>query len=175
MTLEVKIRDCEKGDETFLMRWIQHPSCRDFYISNNPLEALNEVAHWICTASYKGCLVATIQIENVVTPVGMVVLNVIPFQKVKHHGEVSIIVDPEFHRQGIGSVMMNELFKMAKKRFGLEFLYLRIYGNSMDFLYSSVINFYKKFGFKKYATQKNCIKNPETGKYSDCIFLEKYL
>lgn len=169
MQIEVKVRDCQKGDEEFLMKWIQHPDCRDFYLASNPLEVLNEVSHWIATASFKGCLVASILVENIATPVGMIVLNIVPFQKVKHHGEISMIVDPEYQRKGIGTVLMNELFKMSKKRFGLEFLYLRIFGEN------SPINFYKKLGFKQYAIQKNCIKNPETGKYSDCRFLEKYL
>ena len=169
MTIQIKVRDTESGDILFLEKWLNHESSRKSYLPENAEEAKVSASMWmsVCllNCSYNSSLTATVDGE----PVGIVTLQLIPFKKIKHTAEFSIIVSPEYQRNGVGSNLMNEFFKMCKERFGLELIYLHIYQGSDS------IKFYKKLGFIKFATQEKWLKDPSTGHYRSRIFLQKNL
>jgi RimJ/RimL family protein N-acetyltransferase len=76
-----------------------------------------------------------------------------------HRAEIGIALLKEFRGKGIGTIMLKELFKLAKERMkGLEIIELRVAS------YNRVAKrLYKKFGFKKVAAIPKAIK--EEGKY----------
>lgn len=165
MGIDVKVRDTEKEDISFLYQWLSHTSSQKAYLPETQKECEVNAAMWMYYAPLKSCLTATVDGE----PVGLALLQIQPFLKIKHNAEISIIVSPEYQKGGVGTFLMNELFKIAKERFKMEFVYLHVYEGSAS------IKFYKKLGFEKTGEQKKWIKEPESNTYKSRIWMQRDL
>lgn len=163
--MEIKVRDSEKNDVKFLKKWLKDPQSQKQYVCENEREANIAANMWASFFEFRASLTAMNQGE----PIGIATLQLIPFAKTRHHSEVSIIVSPEYQRSGVGTLLIQELSKMAKSRFKMEYIYLHVYQGADS------INFYKKMGFKKFGSQKHWVKDSETGTYRDRIWMEKEL
>jgi len=71
----------------------------------------------------------------------------------KHLGTIRIVVDPEFHEKGLGTLMINELVDLAHE-FGLEKLMVEF-----PLKAQSALAMFKKVGFSPRAVIEGLMKN----------------
>lgn len=98
---------------------------------------------------------------------GIAFLNLQVYKKFAHQCLITIIVDEGYRNQGVGTALLQELFKLAKEAFHLEMLHLEVYATN------PAINLYKRMGFKEFGIQEKFIK--EKGKYIGKTLMERYL
>ncbi len=98
---------------------------------------------------------------------GIAFLNLQVYKKFTHQCLITIIVDEGYRNQGVGTALLQELFKLAKETFHLEMLHLEVYATN------PAINLYKRMGFKEFGVQEKFIK--EKGKYIGKTLMERYL
>lgn len=152
------IRYTKLFDEVYLSAWLEHPKIAPYLICEGADETRNFKQHWMYYANRKSGL-SFVENDRVVA-MGMFIL--MPYQKVKHHAMLQIIVAPEHQKKGIGSTLLKNLMHLAKEYLNLEVIYVELLGPS------PYLNFFKKRGFKVYAEQKGYVE----GKVSDKILLE---
>ena len=89
--------------------------------------------------------------------------------KCSHRAYVGITLSKEARSKGIGTVLMNEVINLAKKRMkGLEIIELDVYEDN-----KRAQGLYKKLGFKRMARLPKFAK--DRGKYKDTYYMQKYL
>jgi putative acetyltransferase len=157
------IRFGEEGDQKYLTEWLLQPGVLDGF----PLHDLREVEDaariWVSYSKNKAVLTALWD----GAPCGIANLYLQPFEKLSHQCLFAIIIDEKRRGQGIGMKLMQELIKLAKEKFSLEFLHLEVYrGNP-------AINLYKRLGFVEYGVHPRFMK--DKGRYIDKILMQKYL
>lgn len=74
--------------------------------------------------------------------VGLIILSRHENPRKKHIGQVSIMVNANFHGQGIGSRLMEHLVDLADNKLKLERLELCVFDGN-----TRAVSLYKKFGF----------------------------
>lgn len=162
--MDIQIRYTQMEDGDYLKKWLEDPFVNRSYISSNTDEFVAESRLWINHSYLKCSLTATVE----GAPVGIALLQLAPFQKIKHCAECSIIVSPEHQRMGIGTKLMRALFILGKEKFKIEIV-------NLFYLQRSSKKFYKKLGFYEAGEQKKFIKDPITCKYSSRIWMQKEL
>ena len=160
---EVKIRVTIKEDGEFLKKWLSDKDILRWFPMCNEMEIDDAIRIWLAFSKVNASLTALINDK----PVGSALLYVQSMEKIKHHSLFAIIVDPKFRNKGIGTKLINELIKIAKNDFKLEFLNLEVYENN------PAKRLYDRFGFKVFGIQKKCLK--EDGKYLNKIMMQKYI
>ncbi len=80
-------------------------------------------------------------------------LHRVPYGWRKHLGTIRIVVDPEFHERGLGTLMMNELVDLAQE-FGLEKLMAEL-----PLKAHGALAMFKKVGFSPRAVIEGLMKN----------------
>jgi len=98
-------------------------------------------------------------------PCGLAYLNIQAYKKFAHQCLLTIIVDKKFRNRGIGTALLEKLFEMGKKEFGLEMLHLEVYETN------PAINLYKRMGFIEFGIHPKFIK--EDGRYVGKIFMQR--
>ena len=84
-----------------------------------------------------------------------------------HEGSFGIAVAKNFRGEGVGNLLMKFILEEAKRKLkGLKIITLGVFANN-----SVAINFYKKFGFKKYGSLPKGILH--RGKYIDHFYMYK--
>jgi putative acetyltransferase len=84
----------------------------------------------------------------------------------KHVAQISIMVDKDYHSQGIGTALMKELINLSDNILDLKRLELFVFVDN-----KKAINLYEKFGFKEEGVQKySALKN---GKYTDELMMAR--
>ena len=92
--------------------------------------------------------------------VGLVILNRHGNPRKSHVGHISIMVNSDFHGQGIGSSLMKYIIDFADIKLGLKRLELFVFEEN-----KIAIRLYKKFGFEiEGRIRDSAIRNNE---YSD--------
>ena len=99
-------------------------------------------------------------------PIGAANLYVQDIEKLKHQSLFVILVDEKYRRQGIGTLLLKEVEKLAKNKFGIELLHLEVYDKN------PAIRLYKHLGFKEYGHQPRYLKDTE-GNYFGKIMMQK--
>lgn len=152
------IRYTKLFDEVYLSAWLESPKIAPYLMCEGADEIRNFKQHWMYYANRKSGL-SVVDNDRVVA-MGMFIM--MPYQKVKHHAILQIIVGPDHQKKGIGSLLLKNLLHLAKEYLKLEVVYLEILGPS------PYLSFFKKRGFHVYAEQKGYIEGP----ISDKILLE---
>lgn len=98
---------------------------------------------------------------------GLAYLNIQPYKKFEHQCLITIIVHRDFRGKGIGTDLVQGLFKLAKETFGIEILHLEVYETN------PAINLYKRLGFTQFGHHKKFIK--EKDRYIGKIFMQRSL
>ncbi len=159
----IEIRLAEERDRQHLVDWLLQPGVLDGF----PLYDLREVEDaatiWISYRKFDAVLTATIDSA----PCGIANLYIQPYEKLSHHALFAIIVDEKVRGKGVGTKLIEELLKLAKENFKLEFVHLEVYAGNR------AINLYRKFGFVEYGVHKRFLK--QDGKFVDKILMQKYL
>jgi putative acetyltransferase len=163
MSEHLTIRFGEESDQKYLVEWLLQPGVLDGF----PLADLREIEDaariWVSYSNRQAVLTALW--DGV--PCGIANLYLQPYQKMSHQCLFAIIVDEKLRGKGIGTKLMEELMKLAKEKFHLEFLHLEVYeGNP-------AIHLYERLGFKQYGLHRHFIK--DQGRYIGKIMMQKIL
>lgn len=146
-----------------LKNWLLEPGVLQAFPMSDPSEVDDSVRHWIGFSRFRSSLTALIDGK----PCGIATLCLMPYKKLAHQCLVSIIVNEEHRNKGVGTVLLNNLFHLAKNYFGIEVLYLEVYEKN------PAISLYKRFGFKEIGFQKYFMKEEE--EYLGKIIMERVL
>lgn len=158
------IRPTEPCDASYLKQWLSEPGILTKFPMTNIREVEDSIRLWMSYIPKQSAITASVDGN----PVGMAVIYIQPFEKLRHQALFAIIVDPRFRGKGIGTVLLKEVEKMAQKRHGIELLHLEVYQDNPAY------NLYKRLGFREYAVQKGYLKeSPE--QYADKICMQKRL
>jgi RimJ/RimL family protein N-acetyltransferase len=157
------IRFGEESDQKYIVEWLLQPGVLEGF----PLQDIREIEDaariWISYAKQKAVLIALW--DGV--PCGIANLYLQPYQKLSHQCLFAIIVDEKHRGKGVGKALLDELMKLAKEQFHLEFLHLEVYeGNP-------AIRLYKRLGFEEYGVHRRFMK--QEGRYYDKILMQKKL
>lgn len=79
-----------------------------------------------------------------------------------------IFVEPNYRNKNIATKLIKFLIKKAKEEKRLEQIHLKV--NSQN---KKAISLYEKLGFKKHASLKNAVKNPDRTYQDECFFVLK--
>ena len=162
---KLKIRLAEKKDAKYLTKWLlEDPEVLKWFPMCNKIEVDDAVRIWMDYARYRA--VITAEYEKV--PCGNALLYINNYKKLSHQALFAILVDKNYRNKGIGTALLNELFKIAKERFRLEFLHLEVYTENPAY------SLYERLGFKKYGVHRKFLKELD-GKYYDKILMQKAL
>ena len=163
MDEKLTIRLGEEQDQKYLIEWLQQPGV----LKGFPLFDLREIEDatriWVSYSKYNAVLTALYDSY----PCGIANLYLSPYQKLAHQCLFAIIVDEKFRGRGVGTFLIQELIRIAKDNFQLEFLHLEVYAGN------PAIRLYERLGFKKYGMHPRFLK--EDGHYVDKILMQKYL
>lgn len=159
--LELRYTVMEDADP--LREWLSEPGILKAFPMADPAEVEDSIKHWIGFSRYKSSLTALWDGK----PAGIATLCLMPYRKLIHQCLISIIVDKEYRGKGVGTLLMNNLFHLAKTYFKIEVIYLEVYEGNQ------AISLYKRFGFKEIGYQKHFMK--ENGEYIGKLIMERVL
>lgn len=160
---DLKIRLSVPEDGELFKRSLQSPDVLRFFPMYDLREIEDSARIWEIYCQ-KGASVTAV-VGGV--ECGIAFLNLQVYKKFAHQCLITIIVDEGFRNQGVGTALLQELFKLAKEKFHLEMVHLEVYATN------PAINLYKRVGFTEFGLQKHFIK--ENGKYIGKTLMEKYL
>jgi RimJ/RimL family protein N-acetyltransferase len=89
-------------------------------------------------------------------------------KRIAHNSEISISVKKEYWRNGIGSIVMEELIRFGKKHNTIKNISLGVKSSNVN-----AIKMYEKFGFIKVGVHKNFFNID--GNFHDEILMDLYL
>jgi len=157
----ITVRLATEGDKENFLKWFEDRSVLRYYPMCNDREVEDAVRNIMTYAKNGSVLVAEVDGK----PCGFGNLYIQPFKKLSHQCLFSILVDKEYRGQGVGTKLMEEMEKLGKEKFGLEFLHLEVYeGNPAQRLYD-------RFGYKEYGHHEHFLK--EKGEYITKIMMQK--
>lgn len=90
-------------------------------------------------------------------------------EKDKHRANVGIGIDEAYCNKGIGSLLFDELIRLAEEKNGIEQIELGVFSSNLR-----AKHLYEKKGFKYYATVPHAFKQKD-GTYEDEELMIKYL
>ena len=154
----MEIRYTKVFDEVYLSQWLENRQIQPYLICEGEEETRSFKQHWMFFASRKSGL-SVVEHDRVIA-MGMFIL--MPYIKVKHHAVLQILVAPEHQKKGVGTELLKNMMHLAKSYLNLEVIYLELLGPS------PYVEFFKKHGFKVYATQKGYVE----GAICDKILME---
>jgi len=150
-------------DAPHLQHWLMEPGVLRWFPMINAREVEDAVRVWIGYCKIHAALTVT----DKGVPCGMANLYIQPYKKLAHQCLFSIIVGKAYRGQGVGTLLLTELMKLAKEKFHIELLHLEVYeGNPATALY-------RKMGFVEYGRHSHFIK--EDGTYSAKVFMQRNL
>lgn len=151
---EVSVRISQEEDKPTLVKWLMDPVVLDWFPLDNLPEVEDAARIWLSYAKLGASFTATIGNE----PVGMAVLYLHHFQKLKHQSLFAIIVHPKMRGKGIGTKLFSRMKKDAKEQHGIELLHLEVYEGNPAY------QLYKRLGFEEYGRQEEFLKE-KSGNY----------
>lgn len=157
----MEIRYTRALDELYLHGWIKHPKLAPFVPCDTEEEQKMFCRHWMFFALKKAGI--TLVVQDRVIGMGMLIL--MPYEKVKHHALVQILIDPDWTHKGYGGELLKNLVHLAKAYLHIEVLYIELIGPT------PYLSFFEKRGFTLYATQKDYVEGPKP----DRLLLERIL
>jgi putative acetyltransferase len=158
---EFNIRYTVMEDEPFLKKWLHAPGMLHWFSMEEENEVEEMVKIWISFTRVKASLTATYEGK----PCGIATLFLMPYVKLIHATMGYLIVDPQFHRQGIGTVLVKNLDHLAKTYFRFERMHYEIYGKN------PLISMLLRQGYSQVFKQERYLK--EESQYLPRVVLEK--
>lgn len=138
-------------DTPHLRDWLNSPGMLHWFPMSDEKDVEDATRVWIGFSRFNASLTATINH----VPCGIGTLFLMPYRKVAHQCMFKLIVDPKFHRQGIGTSLVKNLKHLAKNYFHLEYMHIEVYeGNPL-------ISLLKKSGFYELVRQEGFVKEHE--------------
>lgn len=142
---QLEFRMTSDTDASFLKKWIS--KSKEWFPVDSEDEIDVVVRNWIDYRKVRSAITVTVHGE----PIGMSVLYLCPFKKLKHQCEIAMIISDEYRRMGIGSLLLDHMIKYAVAQFEIKKIHLHIYkGNP-------AIAIYKKFKFETYGIQQDWV------------------
>lgn len=145
-------------DELYLHEWIKDPVNLPYLPCFTEEEIKNYARFWMYYSSKKAGL-SLIEQDRCR---GMGVFILMPYEKVKHHALLQIIMDPKFNFTNYHSSLLKNMQHLAKNYLQLEAIYMEYLGPKEG------MTIYLEHGFEVYAEQKGYVSGP----YPDKICLE---
>ena len=144
--------------------WLQQPGVLEGFPMTDKREIDDAVRLWHQYLA-KGASITALYKKK---PVGAANLYVQDVDKLKHQSLFVILVDEKFRGKGIGTLLLKEVQKLAKTKFGIEILHLEVYDKN------PAIRLYERVGFKKYGHHPDYLKDMK-GKYFGKILMQMEL
>ncbi len=160
----VTFRPTVLEDLEFYKEWLQQPGVLEGFPMTDKKEIDDAVRLWNQYLQ-KGASITVLYKKK---PVGAANIYVQDVEKLKHQSLFVILVDEKYRRQGIGTLLLKEVEKLAKTKFGIEILHLEVYDKN------PAIRLYERLGFKKYGHHLRYLKDIE-GNYFGKILMQKEL
>lgn len=161
---QATIRFTELSDEKFLKKWLSEPGILRWFPMGDEVETDDSCRRWVSFSRYRCSLTAVL--DGV--PVGLATLFLQPYRKLAHQCEFGIIVSDEARNEGVGTLLIQSLEKLAKDTFHIELIHLQVYQDN------PAKRLYERLGYKEYGYQAHWIKEPD-GTYVGRTFMEKEL
>lgn len=160
---QLDIRYTEVTDAPYLRDWLLDPHVQKWFPVSELREIEDAVQCWMGFCRHCSSLTATLQ----GVPCAIGTLFLMPYRKVSHHCMFKMVVNPKFHRQGIGYELLKNLKYLAKRYFHLELIHIEVFeGNP-------IIHLLKKLDFHEFARQERFVKSE--GNYLSRILYETIL
>jgi GNAT superfamily N-acetyltransferase len=160
-TSPITIRLTRSHEDMYLKKWLSEPMTLRWFPMSDEREIDDAVRFYMVFAAMGACLTA----EWLGIPCGMANLYISSFKKLSHQCLFSIIVGNDYRNKGVGSALIDELEKLAKEKFQIEFLHLEVYDGNPAY------RLYKRKGFVEYGKQSRFIN--EDGVFIDKILMQK--
>lgn len=155
------LRFSRSSDGEYLRLWLQQPGVLRWFPMASLAEIEDSVNFW--SRSLPNGFGITAEIDG--QAVGIANINPQPFVKLSHQATISIIITEQCRGQGIGTVLLHNLIKLAKCCHKLKMLHLEVYeGHPAQRLYARV-------GFVKYGEHPFFMKEDD-GSYRAKILME---
>ncbi len=155
------IRYTKPKDGLALSRWfLDDEALQWFAINKTQTNIKAAVKYWMSHNLLNSSLTAELDGQTC----GIATLFLLPYAKVAHQSEIGIIINKQQRGLGIGTILLYNLEKLAKTRFGLEFLHLQVFNEN------PAISLYKRLGFTIFGKHSHWIKEKEN-KYRSCFFM----
>jgi ribosomal protein S18 acetylase RimI-like enzyme len=158
---EISIRTLLEVDIFYLTKWLMDPVVLGFFPMSNLSEVQDASKIWLYYA--RKSLAFTAEIDNV--PMGMAILYVNTFEKLRYQSLFAIVVGEEYRGKGVGLKLIQHLIKEARDTYGMTLLHLEVYhGNP-------AINLYKRLGFVEYGKHERFLKEAD-GTYQAKVLMQ---
>lgn len=160
---KLTIRLTEEQDAAYIKKWLSASNIMQWFPLQDEKEIDDAVRIWISYVKNKSSLTALW--DGV--PCGAAVLNLQAFGKLAHTCLLTIIVEESKRGLGIGTVLLEELEKLARNEFHLDILHLEVYEDN------PAIKLYQRMGFATYGRHEHFTR--EGDRYRAKIFMQKFL
>lgn len=160
----VTFRKTTEQDAPLIIKWLKQKDVLKGFCMTNEREIQDAVKVWMLYLK-KGASITAIYKKE---PCGAANLYINEIEKMKHQSLFVIIVDEKRRGQGIGTLLIKEIMRMAKTQFNVELLHLEVYEDN------PACRLYKRLGFEKYGHHHNYIKD-ERGIYYSKVLMQKKL
>lgn len=161
------LRPMTRVDEEALYRFfVSLPDEDRRYLRHDPTDR-KTIERWCRELNYDK--VFPILAEHDGTVLANATLHKQTFGWGKHVGEIRMAIASEFQQRGLGSLLLEELARLARKS-NLEKLCARVVASQ-----AHVIRLFEKNGFRQEAVLKNFVKDVHEHRYRDVAILVKDL
>lgn len=159
----ITIRLTRSHEDIYLKKWLSDPDTLRWFPMTDEREIDDAIRFYMIFAAMGACLTA----EWYGIPCGMANLYISSYRKLAHQCLFSIIVGEEYRNKKVGSALLDELEKLAKEKFQIEFLHLEVYAGNPAY------RLYERKGYVEYGKQARFIN--ESGVFVDKILMQKKL
>jgi len=160
----VTFRKTTEKDASLLIKWLKQKDVLKGFCMTTEREIQDAVRIWMLYLK-KGASITAIYKKE---PCGAANLYINDIDKMKHQSLFVIIVDEKRRGQGIGTLLIKEMMRMAKNQFNVELLHLEVYEDNPAY------RLYKRLGFEEYARHHKYLKD-ERGIYYSKVLMQKAL
>ena len=145
----VTFRPTVKEDLECYKEWLMQPGVLEGFPMSDKREIDDAVRLWHQYLA-KGASITALYKKK---PVGAANLYVQDVEKLKHQSLFVILVDENYRGKGVGTLLLKELQRLAKTKFGISLLHLEVYEKN------PAIRLYERVGFRRYGIHPNYLKD----------------
>jgi len=137
------LRLITKEDVPIVVSWLQESKIAPFLQVELEKE-VHDFAMMLCEYGEKK---SGFILEKGTIPIGMAVLQLLPFVKLIHHCVLFMLIDLEYQKRGFGTYLLSEIEKKAKEDFKLERIELELFDNPYQ-------SWFEKKGYLAFVKQE---------------------